>query len=485
VGRRYNTQVKSVLRATQISAAIPAGVRLTRTDLAPFLSVRSGRLHVEDCDAADLAREFGTPLFVISETHLRRGLQRYQRAFEECWGEGSVRIMPSFKACPIVAVRKALTQEGAGCDCFGPGEIEGALRGGVRPRDISVNGSIKDEALIERAVDIGARIVLDSRRELDLCEQVATRLGKQAFVMFRMKPYMANVHEPSDFYPVREIREMTQTIKYGIPNSALLPMGRRSLELAHVLPVGVHMHMGRHSKKLSIWQAMIREYVALLARLRDAMDGWTPNEVDFGGGFAAAADRETRVAVTDYPTPPIEMYAKAMTSEFREAMAGHGIPTEGIQIEVEPGRGLHNEAGIHLTTVRNIKRELEHIEWAWAEVDTSEVFLSIGSLNEEPPFDWLVANKADSEPVGRWDVVGLTCNYDCLYEQVEAPQLEAGDVLALLNTGSYIEPMAANFNALPRPGTVLVNGAEADLVKRHETVDEVFQRDEVPPRLRS
>lgn len=80
-------------------------------------------------------------------------------------------------------------------------------------------------------------------------------------------------------------------------------------------------------------------------------------------------------------------------------------------------------------------------------------------------------------------MVGQTCNAELLFNQVKTPQLEEGDVVALLNTGSYIEPMAANFNALPRPGTVLVCGDQAELVKRHETVDEVFSRDIIPDRL--
>jgi hypothetical protein len=83
------------------------------------------------------------------------------------------------------------------------------------------------------------------------------------------------------------------------------------------------------------------------------------------------------------------------------------------------------------------------------------------------------------------DMVGQTCNAELLFNQVSTPQLEQGDVVALLNTGSYIEPMAANFNALPRPGTVLVCGDQAELIKRHETVDEVFARDIIPERLKA
>ena len=152
-------------------------------------------------------------------------------------------------------------------------------------------------------------------------------------------------------------------------------------------------------------------------------------------------------------------------------------------IEVEPGRALFNQTGIHLTKVHVTKHETENLDRRWAETDTSECFLGLGSLNVNPAFDIVVANKADREPARATDLVGVTCNYECLAEQYEAPELESGDVIAFLNTGSYIEVYGCNFNNLPRPATVLVSGAEADVVKRRETLEEVFGRDVVPTRL--
>lgn len=93
------------------------------------LSIRNGHLYIEDCDTVDLAGKFGTPLFVVSENHLRRNLQRYKTAFDKHWPEGRVRLMPSIKANPVIAARRVLSDEGSGYDVFGPGELEGALRG--------------------------------------------------------------------------------------------------------------------------------------------------------------------------------------------------------------------------------------------------------------------------------------------------------------------------------------------------------------------
>jgi diaminopimelate decarboxylase len=213
--------------------------------------------------------------------------------------------------------------------------------------------------------------------------------------------------------------------------------------------------------------------------------GWVPKIVSIGGGFAAEHDIESRVPVTDYETPTIEEYAEFTTGVFRDAMLAHGMPTDGIIFEAEPGRALHNETGLHLAKIHVVKHETANIDRYWAETDTSEVFLSIGSLNVTPPFDYVIANKADKPDEMKADLVGITCNYECMVEQAPVPKLDNEDILAFLNTGSYIEVYGCNFNALPRPAMVLVNGDQAELVKRRETLDEVFGRDVIPERLKN
>jgi len=445
--------------------------------LSDSLSMREGCLFIEECEVTALAQEFGTPLFVISETHLRGNLRRYKAAFEQCWPEGRVRILPAFKASPLLAVRQVLTDEGCGCDVFGHGELEGALRGGVAPADISVNGSIKDREIVRRAVDIGSRIVLDSPRELELCQQEAADLGKTARVMFRIKPFMVDLDTVSDFNPQLEIRDLTQRIKYGIPTSEVLEMAGRINAMPNIEPVGIHVHMGRHSKKEEVWRAWVRHCILLTSQLSQVMGGWRPDEIDFGGGFPSFPDRDPDVMVTGYDGPTLEQYAEIITSTLRDTLAEVGFDAAGILIEVEPGRGIHSDTGIHLTTVKNIKEETVNIRRNWVEIDTSEVFLGISGFNETPPFDFVFTSKGQQKNSLVTDIVGMTCNAELLFHQVETPPLEPGDVMAFLNTGSYIETMAANFNALPRPGTVMVCGEHAQVIKRHETIDEVFARD--------
>ena len=448
------------------------------------LSIRDGILFIENCNTVEIAREFGTPVFLVSESHLRDNFRVYKRTFERYWTEGPVRIMPSIKANPVIAVRKILTSEGAGCDVFGAGELYAALRGGVHPTAISVNGSIKDRDVIENAVLRDIRIVLDSPRELVLCEEIASQLGKTARVMFRIKPHLKELDTISDYAPEYEVKFMTQIVKYGIPSSELFPMAARAQRSPYVQPVGVHAHMGRHSKHLKVWSSWITNCVKLTKELSIAMGGWVPSEMNIGGGFPSFSDTDTDVAITGYPGPSLEEMASAIAANLREAFRTYELESSGLLIEVEPGRGIHSDTGIHLTTVRNVKHELHDMDHRWAEVDTSQVFLGVSGANfVKPKFEFVVANKASTTADVVSDIVGLTCNLEILFYQTLVPELEAGDVIALLNTGSYIEPCTQNFNALPRPGMVLINDDQAEVIKRHESVEDVFARDIVPTRL--
>ncbi len=449
----------------------------------PFLSVREGRLYLEDVDLVEAAKTHGTPLFVVSENYLRQNIRDYQHAFEAYWPEGKVKVLPSVKANPNIAIRKIIDSEGAGCDIFGPGELECAIRAGVLGENITVNGSIKSKEIIQKSIALGATIILDSPKELEICIESAQKLGMPANVLLRLKPWLGDTDEMSDFLPNCEISKLTQTIKYGIPTTEVFAMAKSLKNCEEVNLLGVHIHMGRHSKKLRVWELLIESYVLLIKELSDILIGWTPQVVNFGGGFAASLDKETRVAKTDYLTPTVEDYAKSITSAFRNSMTRLDLSTKGIMIEVEPGRATHNQTGLHLTTVKNIKHETTNINHKWAEVDTSEVFLGIQGVNPTPPFDFVVASKADKANEMTCDIVGLTCNAEWLFENVTVPKLCEEDVIALLNTGSYIEPMAANFNALPRPGMALISGDKCNMIKRHETVDEVFSRQVIPKYL--
>jgi diaminopimelate decarboxylase len=451
------------------------------------LSIRDGHLSVEGCDAVELARRFGTPVYVLSENHLRRNARRIADAFASRWTEGPVRVLASIKANFTLASRAILTREGLGCDVFGPGELEAAIRSGVDPALVSVNGTAKDEALLERAVRFGAKVTLDSAAELETVRAVARRAGRRATVRFRLRPDYAALTQPSEF--VEEdvpIADFARTYKPGIPTDDLLAAGPEALAASELDVSGVMAHLGRHHHDPEVWRGMVAAVVETLGELSSAWGGWMPREIDLGGGYASPRDPTgralRRAAGRPELGPSIEDYAEAMTSALRAALDERGLPRAGLALEVEPGRSLYADTGIHLTTVRNVKRERGRAPERWIETDTTEMFLA-DLMIEHDVFPVVVASRAGVEGSDAGDVVGISCGFDVLATGLRLPEVERGDVIAFLDTGAYQDATASNFNAMPRPATVLVCDDTATVVKRAETVDDVFRRDVVPSRL--
>lgn len=453
------------------------------------LSIRGGHLWVEGCDAVELARMFGTPLHVLSEDQLRRNVRRAIAAFRDAWPEGDVLLLPSIKANYTLALRQILTQEGTGCDTFGPGELEAALRTGVPAETISVNGSVKAPELIARAVDAGCRITLDSLREIELVREAARDAGRQAVVRFRVRPDYDGLDMLTEFAETDvPIRLAASAYKPGIPTEDLLAAGLQALAAEELDVAGVMAHLGRHHHSVEVWRAMASSFAETIGVLSAAWDDWKPREIDVGGGFASPRDPTGRGTTrgSQRPvgqlSPPIEAYADTVATSLRQGLRRHGISTDGVRLEAEPGRALLADTGIHLATVRNVKSQTRPIPQRWIELDTTEMFLPDG-LIEHNRWTAVVASGADRPTAQEADVVGMSCGFDVIVAGASLPDVEAGDVIAILDTGAYQDAASSNFNALPRPATVLVHGDRSEVVKRAETVDDVFRRDSVPARL--
>jgi diaminopimelate decarboxylase len=452
------------------------------------LSVRERALYVEDCAAEELAHRFGTPLYVVSEDQLRRNSRRFADAFGSRW-PGPFLLLPSIKANSALALRRILTDEGTGCDVFGPNELEAALRTGTDPGRISLNGPMKDEELLERAITAGARITLDSAVELERAAAVAARLGIRAHVRFRCRPDLAGWDEPSEMSPDgHSIRDAVQRYKAGIPSEDLFAIPEAAIRDPNLDVAGLMLHLGRHSANPELWSAAIEALGAILERLRADWGGWVPRELDLGGGFPAPRDPFGRRLEQRRNAPPhapaLDEYAEAVCSPLAARLGELGIAAQKVQLEIEPGRALYADAGVHLATVGHVKRQTEPMPLTWVETDSSDAYLADVNL-EFNRWTCLAAADAAAPAAIVADVTGRTCALDVIVADAELPAVSVGDVVAFLDTGAYQDASASNFNALPRPGTALVSGGSAELIRRHETIDDVFARDLIPARLRN
>lgn len=440
------------------------------------LSVRAGHLWVEECRAADLAQRFGTPLHVISEGQLRGNVRTIRDIFARAWKVGPVVILPSIKVNYTLALRRILTEEGTGCDTFGLSELHAALAGRVPPHLISVNGSSKDAELIETAVKAGARVTLDSAAELDLVSAAAKKLGTRAAIRLRVRPDYDTLDMPSDLVPGRSVRDAAQGYKPGIASETVERLGAEALKRPELDLTGLMVHLGRHSARVDMWAGMAASFAALVARLTKAWK-WRPQELDIGGGYPAPRDP---TSPSRENAPPLEDIAAAICTALRDSLVKAGLDPSGIRLELEPGRSLFADTGIHLARVRHVKAQTSPVPRRWIETDTSEMFMP-DLLLERALFRPFFDGRMDGESPA--DIVGISCGFDVLAEQTLAPHVEAGDLVVFLDTGAYQDAASANFNALPRPGTILVTGDRAEWIKRPETIAEVFARDVIPERF--
>jgi diaminopimelate decarboxylase len=488
------------------------------------LSKRHGHLFVEECDTLDLVQRFSSPLFVLSEDQIRRNARRFQQAFQRGWPEGVVKVLPAAKANWALAVQRILADEGCGCDVYSPGELSAALQAGVEPQFISVNGVPKEAAHIRRSIQVGARLTIDSVEELDVIEQAATELALTAKVRLRLKPPLPGFIERTDFVAEGPAPTDLAALAYkgGLPIEQVIALGQRIQRMSHVELAGFHQHHGRHHASTRYWVEQMKTYAAALGQVCRALGGFQPQEIDIGGGFASPRDPFNKATHYSEPlqyaalhglskvlrpfganrryavlakivdaqvthpnqklAPTIDAYAETCTRTLRAELPRHGINLRGLMLQLEPGRGLHGNTGLHLTTVCNIKRLTAPIRHTVLVVDTTEFWFT-GGRYEHHLHDYVFAGKVAAPPIEKADIIGRSCYGDRLYPFVPIPAVEVGDVLAMLDTGAYQEVSMSNFNAMPRPATILVTGDQAVVIRRAETEADVFRRDVIPEHL--
>lgn len=487
------------------------------------LSIHNGHLYVEQVDTEALAERFGTPLFIYSEAQLRSNYRRFRSAFASGW-DGPVDVLPAMKANTLLATRQILTDEGAGADIYSPGELEGALGTGVDPQRVSVTGGGKSDEMLRRCIETGVRITVEDVDEIDRIQEIAASAGMTATVRLRVKPAVPNLWRRTDFSQLSvPIDIAAQVYKAGIPPEYLIEVGRRAFSMPNVELVGLHFHAGRHQARLSYWKGLMVRYAGLIGELSQAWNGWRPSEIDIGGGMASPRDPNNRefprsefvLTALTYPLmvglrvlgertyhaiigkalpsltsepketapPTIEQYGEVITSTLSRELSRSGVDPSGIRLQLEPGRGLFGDTAIHLTRVKTVKRQSRPFPYTWVLTDTTYFFFADNVL-EHNRHPFIIANNADAAPAMRADIVGHSCAPDTIIMGARLPETGEGDLIALLEMGAYGETSASNFNALPRPGVVLVNGTGAEMIKRAETTHDVYRRDVVPSRLK-
>ena len=446
--------------------------------LGDFFSVREdGRFMIEELDCVQLAEDFGTPVFVTSEGQLRQNYRLIREALVAAYPENEVNVMWAIKSNTSLALRKILNQEGAGGDCFTPGEIHATFATGADPELFVLNGSDRSEEAFGMAIDIGLRITLDHRDDLEIIERLARERGKQVRALIRVKCELPSLSDvPSTFVPGITVPFEALNAKFGVTYAEAVEIAEATRDLEILSVEGIHSHIGRDVHLPEHWRGYARDMVDLCKRFR-ADTGVTAEILDLGGGFAERRDPSshdlTRLAA------PGEEYARAVAEGVREGCQEHGFPFPKLWIE--PGRNLVGPTTVMISRVGNVKRTPGVC--TWVHVDTSCNFLPTVNRHNGASYHLLLGTRARASDEEVVDIVGPNCSGDLIQPRRKVPRMERGDLLIFLDVGAYNSVAANQFNCIPRPPCVLVSGAQADLICERETINDVFARQCIPARL--
>jgi len=440
----------------------------------PIRVGEDGVLWIEGRAALQLAVEYGTPLYVTSEAQIRANVRRLRKAFEARWPR--VTLLFATKSNANLAIRRVLVEEGVGGDCFGLGELTLSLRAGVAPDLLVLNGSNKQPAELLVAIEAGVTINIDDPSELGLVAGLAEQLGRPADICLRVLPF--SYADPTLLEPgLAAIAADTSHDKWGMDRQTIVALVPDALDSEWLRLRGLHLHVSRLRPTPEAFELAADLIAVCIAELHDRF-GWQPELLDFGGGFPHERDPESGAPSGSHAVGTPEEYAEAITSTLRTALAVRSLREPHLLLE--PGRRLVSNATVLLTRVGVVKR-LPTGSTTWASVDASTNHCPRVAL-QGYYYEIVHASRGCDTADTDVSVVGSTCVIDLLGER-SLPSLRRDDLLAVLDVGGYAEVLSNQFNLLPRPATVLVDGDTCEEIRRRETIDELLATQVVPARL--
>lgn len=401
-----------------------------------------GHLELGGCDAIELAREFGTPAYVVAEDDLRARAREFIEAVSS--RHDDYEVLFASKAFACTAVYRTLAEAGLGCDVASGGELFLALRAGLEPTRIVLHGNAKSNAELAQALDAGVgHIVVDSLDELERLELLARTGAHRQNVMVRVTPGVTGETHHA-------ISTGQADSKFGFsPADARRAIARlqssRRLDL-----VGLHVHIGSQLFELEPFRAAI----AAVAEF-----GEFP-VYNLGGGLG--------VAYTSSQHPPA-------VREYVEAVVGaaHQSLGPGKRLLFEPGRALVANSTVTLYTVETVKRNVS----TWVAVDGG-MSDNLRPMLYGAAYEAVIAARPLIPGTERCHLAGKHCEAgDVIVRDVSLPDPAAGDVIATPVTGAYGYSLANNYNGVPRPPVIFCSDGNARVVVRRETYEELAARD--------
>jgi diaminopimelate decarboxylase len=401
-----------------------------------------GRLQIGGCDVVDLAERFGTPAYIVAQDDLRARARAFLDSFRAA-GHEDFEVVFASKAFPATAVMALFAQEGLGCDVASAGELHLALRAGFDPAKLVLHGNARDDNELQAALDARVGyIVVDSADDIDRLERLTAGLGANPQpVLLRVTPGVSgHTHE--------KISTGQADSKFGVGLAEAPGAIARLQALPGLALQGLHFHLGSQLFTLDTF----RDGIAAIAPLGDFP------VYNLGGGLGVAYTGEQQ-------PPAIEDYVAAIVDTAREQLGA------GKRLLIEPGRSLVANGGVTIYRVVGVKHNVS----TWVSVDG-------GMSDNLRPMLYGARYEADiADRIGGSTVVHLTGKHcesgDVLIRDALLDDPQPGDVVVVPVTGAYGYAMANNYNGVPRAPVIFVGDAEARVVVRRETLDDLHARD--------
>ncbi|MFN2453051.1 MAG: diaminopimelate decarboxylase [Pyrinomonadaceae bacterium] len=471
---------------SQLVASAPAWT------IPGYLEAHNNHLHINSVDALELTREHDTPLFVFSEPRIRHNIERLKQAAAKV--KHPVKFCYASKANSNMAVLTAVRDAGIDLEVNSGGELYKALRAGFRPDQIIFNGTSKTDAELDEAIGAGIYATnVDSIYEIQLIEESARRLGKQARIALRLVPEIGTRSHLG-------LQTALLTSKFGISSSEVLEAFRRALrhpDLVHVS--GIHIHVGSQTPDVEPFAAAFKTMWEHLAVIHQET-GHTLEHINLGGGIPVnyLRDRSQADQLPEHeremlgadlePEDVLAAALQAARDSARAANVEHLL--DGLTILLEPGRSVIADAGLVLTTVRNTKQRPETND-QWLLTDAGYNLL-LSMNNYKWYYHLISASRAEVAAGTDYKVAGPLCDSGDVYFDIERggrlpdyrmlpPDVQPGEVLALLNSGAYSLAQMFPYNGRPLPAAVMVReGGIVDVIRRRDSYEDLIAGDVWP-----
>ncbi|MBM2824955.1 MAG: diaminopimelate decarboxylase [Dehalococcoidales bacterium] len=432
---------------------------ISRLSLFPLTTEvsQSGHLLIGGCDTVELAAQWGTPLYLFDELHLRRKCIEIKTEFGQRYADTAV--IYAGKAFINKAWAIILNEEGLGLDVVSAGELGIARLAGFPLDKVYFHGNNKSAEEISLALQLGVgRIVVDNFHELKMLGEIAREKGKRADILLRITPGV-------DPHTHRYIVTGSVDSKFGFP----LATGEQAVVTAMSMPevnlVGLHFHIGSQILEVEPYQQAI-EFILSFAAEMKRKHGFSLKELNVGGGFGSQY-------TLDAPPPPVSVYAEAIASSITGNCRKLKLPLP--RLIIEPGRSIVGQAGVALYKVGVVKdipgvRCYVSVDGGMGDNIRPALYGAIQAA--------VVANKMTEKAAGKFTIAGKYCESgDILVRDAELPPVSSGDILAVAGCGAYCVPMASNYNASFKPAIVLVREGKARLIRRRETLEDLTRCD--------